>query len=1061
MKIITLTKISKFRSLSIAALLLLFALPFNGIAQTTIFASGFEAADPLFTGSAGANCVIAQPNANLPRTGTKSGQLTGTANNTSFSGSIITSALIPFVSGNSYTITVWARVSCATATLKIGKTATATNAAMVALAGGDQLLWPGAANVTSTVYASKTVTFTATVTESKYVGFQVVSGAAGGCASQCNIDDITIVENVIGAPCNITGNNFCGGAGTPLLNGSCCSSTLNAATDEWAGLVGCQSGTGGNNEVWFTGTPAAGQNQLQFTINNLGAGFTGNVELVVVASTGPCSGFTMAGSFCGPAPVSYSLIVTPGTTYYWTVSSSAGSNGPTATFDICVTNNIYVDNSACNVADVLTANPLPTINATYPAGTYPPGTTVQFNYTITGWEVGASCNWLAAIVPSWGSGWDPASFVRTLNPVIASGDVISAPANGWSWWTKNPMTHNTTGANINPNSGAWVFCNDGASGLCSGTNTTVDWGDGCRANDWGHFGCNTGCDAVGYRALTWNVGFQLTTRATAALCTAASSDLRVNVKTYADGEIGSWTSIGCMADIAATTGFVQACCLTPASPLTWSGATTSWINTDNWGGCILPTCTNDIVIASTASNPTISTSGSCRNLTINAGATLTINAGCTLSICGDFVNNGTIVCAAGSTVSFIGTVAQSLGGSTTSTFSNLTINNTSATGVTLAAPANVSGALTLTDGIVYTTAVNILSVLNGGTSTAGSSISFVDGWMRKVGNQAFVFPLGDGLYWARLGISAPGGLADAFTATYNAAPYSPLTPVAAPNAYVSSIEHWICNRTAGASNVFVTLFWESGARSGINTFSSDLHVARYDGATWQDHGSGTMTGSAALGTIRTAAAVTAFSPFTFSSISVSLVTNPLPVELLNFSANYNGQSVDLNWKTASEKNNDYFNVERSTDVEHFTFIGQVASKAGRGNSTTELSYYLNDNNVKEGTYYYRLKQVDFNGKFNYSGIVSVVIDGQQNNVFSIKPNPTANTSDVIYHCNSSQNATINVYDSRGRMVIMKTINCIKGENVTNIDLSGQPEGIFYVTLTTAENVYKSKLLKTN
>ncbi len=1025
--------------------LMFLALPISGISQTTIFTSGFEAADAVLTYSSTTG-TAARINS-LARTGTWRGGFTA---NGTYDGCAIT-PLLNFTAGNTYTITVYSRAMACTGKLQIYKNLTATNAAMKASTGGDILLSSGSNNVLSTAYVSFTASWVCGANESKYVGFQMMGTGGGACGSiNIGIDDITIVETVGAVPCTATGNNFCSGAWAPALNGTCCASTLSGATDDWAGTIGCQSGN--HPEVWYTGTPAAGQTQLNFVINSLGAGFAGNVELVVVSSTGPCSGLAVAGSFCGPAPVNYNLIVTPGTTYYWTVSSGSGSNGATATFSICVTQGVYVDNSACNIGDNLNATPAPTVNATYPAGTYPPGTTVQFDYTITGWDIGASCNWLAGIVPSWGSGWDPASFVITTNPVPAAGDLSDT----WSWWTA-AVTHNVTGANINP-TGGWFYCNDNPGAACSGVNTDIDWGDGCIGNSWGHFGCTTGCDAVAYAALSWNVGFRLTTRATAALCTASSSDLQVNVKTYADGEIGSWTSIGCMADIAATDGFVQACCIDASSPMTWTGGTTAWANTDNWGSCIVPTCTNNITIPVSASNATITTAVFCKDITINAGATLLVNAGGTLSICGNFINNGTITCAAGSTVIFVGTAAQSISGSSTSTFANLTINNTSATGLTLSTPANVSGALTLTDGIVYTTATNLLTVLNGGTSTAGSAISYVDGWMKKVGNAAFVFPLGDGTKWARLGISAPGAATDAFTAIYNAVPYGTLTPVALPNYYVSSMEHWICDRTVGASNVFVTLYWESGTFSGINTFTSDLHVARYDGATWQDHGSGTMTGGVAAGSIRTSAVVTSFSPFTFASVSASLATNPLPIELLNFTANYNGQSVDVTWNTATEVNNNYFDVERSVDAENFASIKKVPSKASGGNSSYTLSYGMNDADVKEGVYYYRLKQTDFDGSVSYSGIVSVTIESV-NAVFTIKPNPTTSMSDVIYFCENNESANVNVYDTRGRLIISKTINCVKGENVTSIDLGEQPDGLFYITLTAGNNVYKSKLLK--
>ena len=219
-----------------------------------------------------------------------------------------------------------------------------------------------------------------------------------------------------------------------------------------------------------------------------------------------------------------------------------------------------------------------------------------------------------------------------------------------------------------------------------------------------------------------------------------------------------------------------------------------------------------------------------------------------------------------------------------------------------------------------------------------------------------------------------------------------------------------------------------------------------------------MTGSAAAGSIRTAAAVSSFSPFTFASITASIATNPLPIELLSFTANYNGHSVDLKWKTATEVNNDFFTVERSTDAQNFSSIGIVYSKATGGNSTSPLSYYLNDADVKEGTYYYRLKQVDYDGHSSYSKVAVVPIT-EENAVFVIKPNPTSGTSDIVYNCNDAENPTLNVFDSRGRLVLTKTISCVKGENVTSLDLSEQSEGLFYVTLTTSTNVYKSKLVR--
>lgn len=1035
----------------------------NALAQYP-WISGFEDTDPVFTYNSTTN--TAARIAALPRTGTWRG---GFSANGTYDGCIIT-PLLTFTNGNTYTITVYARAKACTGKLQIYKNITATNAAMKASIGGDIILSSGIQNVTSTTYTLFTASWVCTGNESKYVGFQMIGINGGGCGTMnIGIDDIVITETVGAPPCNITGNDACAGAGTPTLNGSCCSSTLNGAIDHWTGTVGCQSGN--NPEVWFSGTAAAGQDQMVFSVNNLGVGFGGNIELVVVSATGSCSGLAIEGSFCGPSPMLDSLQVIPGTTYYWTVSSSAGSNGATSTFDICVTNNVYVDNSACNINDVLTANPLPTVNSNYPLGSYPPNTTVQFTYNITGWDVGASCNWLEGIVPSWGSGWDPASFTITLNPVNASSDNGS-----WGWWTV-PVLHNISGANINPN-GGWFYCNPDPGTAIPGTpcifNNTTNWGDGCIGNDWytGMWGtgCNTGCDAVAYAALSWTVDFTLTTRATAALCASSSSDLNVNVKTYADGEIGSWTSIGCMVDVAMTNGNVLACCVDPNSTLTWNGGSTDWFLSDNWGECIIPSCTNDINIPNIGASSVIGSAGAtCRNVTINPSATLQLNAGATLSICGNFTNNGTFTAAAGSTVIFVGSVAQTIGGSTITTFDNLTINNTSATGVTLNTTTNVAGALTLTDGIVYTSttagANPFLRINAGGTSSSGSSASFVNGFIRKTGNSAFVFPTGNGAKWRRIGIDAPSASTE-FEARYINAPYSNTTSMAATPTpiltHVSLVEHWILNKPGAAASTKVTLFWENAVLSGIFKFDS-LTVGRF-GAAWEDANcygscpanwtssttertySGSATGTGA-GTIRSNT-VSSFSPFTFTSIGINPL-NPLPVELFYFNVECKENKAIANWVTTSETNSDYFTLEKSTDTRTFYPIATVKAA---GNSSDIQNYFAEDSEPFTTATYYRLTQTDFDGSTTIYNMVAIKGCG----IDEITAFSNENIITVIVNSKKESIYNIELYDVMGKKILNKKEIFSSGKNKVTFEFNAT-DGIYFIKVFNNNNEFIQKL----
>lgn len=88
-------------------------------------------------------------------------------------------------------------------------------------------------------------------------------------------------------------------------------------------------------------------------------------------------------------------------------------------------------------------------------------------------------------------------------------------------------------------------------------------------------------------------------------------------------------------------------------------------------------------------------------------------------------------------------------------------------------------------------------------------------------------------------------------------------------------------------------------------------------------------------------------------------TSPLPVELLAFRANVVDHRVDLNWITASEKNNDYFKVERSKDLQSWEYVGEIP---GAGTSSFQNEYTLTDDSPFDGTSYYRLLQYDFDGK---------------------------------------------------------------------------------------------------
>ncbi len=424
-----------------------------------------------------------------------------------------------------------------------------------------------------------------------------------------------------------------------------------------------------------------------------------------------------------------------------------------------------------------------------------------------------------------------------------------------------------------------------------------------------------------------------------------------------------------------------------------------------------------------------------------------------IALTGDWNNSGTFSNWNANKVTFNGNAAQLMTGTAFTTFNRLTINNTSG-GVTLQTNEYVDSLLTLTNGLVYTASTNGLLTMNLYSSVTGASnSSFVCGPVAKFGNTGFVFPVGKDLEYRPIADSALTWYAT-FTAEYFHASPNPTYDNSLHDPtinHVSDAEYWILNR-AGSANAFVKLSWDT--YSGGVTFLSDLTVARWDGALWRDEGNGGTTGNTTTGTILTAGIETSFGPFTLASTNAN--TNPLPVELLNFTATYNGiNAVNLNWTTASETNNDYFTIERSDDAINFASIHK---KQGAGNSTEVISYSSLDPSPLNGVSYYRLKQTDFDGKYKYSYAVSVNINNNSN--FEITNTYFSSQEEGLEITLQSGNEelTFEIYDALGNKTV-ETKQAVSG-NAQKVIIPGNylSKGIYLLKVYNTQKTVASKII---
>lgn len=186
--------------------------------------------------------------------------------------------------------------------------------------------------------------------------------------------------------------------------------------------------------------------------------------------------------------------------------------------------------------------------------------------------------------------------------------------------------------------------------------------------------------------------------------------------------------------------------------------------------------------------------------------------------------------------------------------------------------------------------------------------------------------------------------------------------------------------------------------------------------------------------------------------------SPLPVEMLYIEANAIDNSyIEVKWATALEINNSGFQVERSTDGQNWATIGWVD---GHNNSTTQQDYRYSDYSVAANVrYYYRLKQVDNDGEYEYTGIVSAIINSQM--TFSVKdfiPNPAGNITRLIITATSEQTIGVDIYNAIGQKVISETHHLNKGGNELPFDLTNIAAGSYTAVVSSANEVYSKKLI---
>jgi hypothetical protein len=502
-----------------------------------------------------------------------------------------------------------------------------------------------------------------------------------------------------------------------------------------------------------------------------------------------------------------------------------------------------------------------------------------------------------------------------------------------------------------------------------------------------------------------------------------------------------------------------------ASTVEFYGGGTRNILARNYGNLVItgPTTVQANGALNIAGNLTIATADAIFNATNGSALTHQIQ--------GNWTNNGTYNASGNTKFIFNGSTPQTIGGSAQTTFENLEVDNVS--GLTLNQTVGIgadggNGSLTFTKGIITLASGKLLIIYPNPTLSGVSDASHVNGPVRKIGNDAFTFPVGKNGKYAPIAISAPVTGADptanTFTAEYFPTSGTALGPISQEARdkdleAVSNCEYWQLDRGAGTTaNVDVTLSWGPNRNSdpactgpGYIKNPFFLVVAHFNGSQWDsfspmtlvDDESTVRTGDATSGTITWKNCKT-FSPFTIGTTDASQA--PLPVTFVSFEGRKTHGGTQLTWNVAGETNVKGYDVERRTTGGQFTKIGYVEAS---GSNT----YTFTDASQQKGVVFYRLRNIDGDGRFAYSTILSF----KNGTGISVFPTLVSGKTTIL-HDAAGSNAYITLSTADGKQV--KVQKPVSGSVQTQVDLTGLQSGLYLLKYSDgAGSIETVKLMK--
>ncbi|WP_221394292.1 T9SS type A sorting domain-containing protein [Dyadobacter sp. NIV53] len=348
--------------------------------------------------------------------------------------------------------------------------------------------------------------------------------------------------------------------------------------------------------------------------------------------------------------------------------------------------------------------------------------------------------------------------------------------------------------------------------------------------------------------------------------------------------------------------------------------------------------------------------------------------------------------------------------------------------------------------------MGIISYAAQVTSTGISSGSYIDGYVKKLGTNFFIYPVGDGGFYRPFAAEA-NSITGAYylenpTVTSSEIIGGPF-PTSSKDQDVGSIsenEFWDIN---GTFSTKITLTWNANSNISSLIGSNDLSrllLVGWDGSKWVKIESTVdpvsilgESSTATTGSITTNESVV---PDNYKIYSLGAAPGgALPVTLVNFDVTATETSIQLNWNTSAEINSDYFDIERSLTGKSWAKIGSISIEErliASAHNTTLKQYNYTDNEPFNGENLYRLKMVDKDGTFSFSTIRSATFDTK--NGMSIYPNPV---SDKLFITSNKNNkiAEVTFLNLRGETLLTQ-----KAVSRDGINTGSLASGVYILTI---------------